>query len=76
MQIFQLHHEIFKQKPLESSKSNTCQMYNSSFTYDICILKTLKDIFEHDVGCGVPYMNLTVPVCKQNHLVNKVFTNN
>ena len=58
--------------PIESSKRDTCKAYNSSFTYDMCILKTLKDIFESEVGCGVPYMNSSVPVCKQHHLVDQV----
>lgn len=63
-----VNYEIYNYIPEKGS----CQIYSDTQTYDMCNFGELERLFAEQIGCSVPYVNSSVPVCTRKEDIEKV----
>ena len=57
------------------SDESKCTNYaNNTSSYDMCKFGELEKYFKEEIGCSVPYLNSTVPICRNSTAIEKVLT--
>ena len=55
------------------SDESKCTNYaNNTSSYDMCKFGELEKYFKEEIGCSVPYLNSTVPICRNSTAIEKV----
>ena len=54
------------------SDQSKCTNYVNTSSYDMCKFGELDSYYREKFGCGVPYLNSSLPVCRNSTFIEKV----
>ena len=57
------------------SDESKCTSYVNSSSYDMCKFGELETYYQENLGCSVPYLNSSLPICRNSSATEMVGSN-